>query len=86
MVAPAQKEVLQLGKASEIPGGDLTSGETEATQEGPALGHPRKVEAEEVGAHGREAVRKAGLVQPLWASVFPPITWGPRGDLLAPAA
>lgn len=52
-----------------MPGGDLTSGETEAMQEGPALGHPRKAEAEEAGAHGREAVRKAGPAQPLWASV-----------------
>lgn len=50
MAAPAQKEALQLGGASEMPGGDLTSGETEAMQEGPALDHPRKAEAEEAGA------------------------------------
>ena len=72
MAAPAQKEVLQLGDASEAPGGDLTSGGIEAMQEGPALGHPRKAEAEEVGAHGREAVRKAGPAQPLCASVSLP--------------
>ena len=79
MAAPAQKEVLQLGKASEMPGGDLTSGGTEAVQEGPTLGHPRKVEAEEGGAHGGEAVRKAGPVQPLWASFSRPSYWDHAG-------
>ena len=65
---------------------DLTSGKTEAETGGSCPGSPQEGGGRGGGRkHTAEgAVRKAGLVQPLWASVCLPITRGPLGDLPAP--